>query len=435
MIVENASSPRPFLRIVSRTAGYNVATTGLGALTGVLLARWLGADGRGDYAATVAYLGFALLIFELGMGSSVVYHVSRLRQAHREYVRTAAAVLVPLAALASAVAVVAGLFLFGDSPVRRAAFLVLPIAVVSAFLGAPASFALQSLNIVRWNLVRLVQPMAFLVLLVGAHHVTALRAPLVVLLLGITFLIQAGLAWVFYRREAPRTGRAQRRHVRPMLRFGLLNMSSTAPNAVNARADQLVLALLVPSAALGQYAVAVSLSVLAAPLVQAFGNVAFPGVARGEDVARTIKLSIVGSLAVSVLSLAAVLAVGPFLIPRVYGPEYRQVPSLLLILAPGAAVVVVNQVLGDLLRGLGRPSKVALAEGVGVIFTVGGLLLMVPHFGVTGAAITSTVTYLIVFVVLMVLITQSRPHQATTARSQPTTSQGDTTAQHRRASP
>lgn len=185
-----------------------------------------------------------------------------------------------------------------------------------------------------------------------------------------------------------------------MLRFGILNMSSTAPNSVNGRFDQILLAVMVSSAALGQYAVAVSLSVLAAPLVMAFGHVAFPSLARGERVLETIRAATRGSVLVSVVSIAVIVIAGPFLVPILFGPGYQSVTPLLLVLAPGAAVVVVNQVLGDVLRGLGRPGVVAACEWLGVISTVGGLVLLVPHLGAMGAALTSTVTYVIVYVLL-----------------------------------
>jgi O-antigen/teichoic acid export membrane protein len=392
---------RSFLRTVGRTAGYNVATTGFGAATGVLLARWLGASGRGDYAAAMAFLGITLTAFELGLGSSVVYHVSRWRPNQADYVRTAASLLIPLAAFAALAAALVGVLLFDESPARRAAFLVLPLSIVFCFAGAPASFALQSLNLARWNLVRIVAPLSFLLLLIGAHLLTSLDVALVVSLLSAAFAGQTALAWWLYHRATTDRGRLRRRYVRPLLRFGVLNMSSTAPNALNSRADQLVLAVLVPSAALGEYAVAVSLSVLAGPLVLAFGHVAFPGLARGEDVVNTIRTTIRGALVVSVLSLAGILAVGPFAIPLLFGSGYHSVTTILLVLAPGAAVVVVNQVLGDVLRGLGRPSAVAWCEGFGLIFTIGGLFLLVPRLGVMGAAATSTVTYLMVFALLL----------------------------------
>jgi O-antigen/teichoic acid export membrane protein len=342
----------------------------------------------------------ALVIFEIGLGSSVVFHVSRHREAHADYVWTAAGLLVPLALAAGLVSVVLGVTVFGDSASRRTAFLVIPVSIAIGLASAPASFALQSLDLRKWNLVRLSHPVVFFLLVIGTHSFTTLTVSLVIMLITVALAFQTTVAWWFYIRAFAPRGRFTRKNVRPMLRFGILNMSSTAPNSVNSRLDQLVLAIIVSSAALGQYAVAVSLSMLAAPLVMAFGHVAFPSLARGEHILETIRTATRGSVLVSTVSIVLILVAGPFIVPALFGPGYGSVTRLLLVLAPGATVVVVNQVLGDVLRGLGQPGIVAICEWIGVVTTVAGLLLLVPHLGVLGAAITSTVTYVLVFVLL-----------------------------------
>jgi O-antigen/teichoic acid export membrane protein len=265
---------------------------------------------------------------------------------------------------------------------------------------------LQSLDLGSWNLVRLSQPLLFILLVVGAHQLVTLNVSLVIILMTVALAFQTALAWWLYLRACSPRGHFRREQVRPMLRFGVLNMSSTAPNSVNSRFDQIVLAVMVSSAALGQYAVAVSLSVLAAPLVMAFGHVAFPSLARGERISETIKTATRGSILVSVVSVALILVAGPFIVPALFGQGYQFVPRLLLVLAPGATVLAVNQVLGDVLRGLGRPGVVAACEWLGVVSTVGGLVLLVPHLGVMGAALTSTVTYLFVYILLRRAVSQ-----------------------------
>jgi O-antigen/teichoic acid export membrane protein len=389
-----------FLRSVGRTAGFNLAGTGISAITGVMLARWLGPSGRGDYAAVTAFFGLALVFFELGLGSSVVFHVSKYKQDRADYVWTALGLLVPLALVAALVSVMVGVTIFGDSPSRRVAFLVLPFSIAFSFASAPVLFALLSLDLGGWNLTRLSQPMMFCLLTLSAHHLMRLSVWLVITMMTVSLAFQTALAWWLYVRAGSARGHFTREKVGPMLRFGVLNMSSTAPNSINGRFDQIVLAVIVSSAALGQYAVAVSLSVLAAPLVMAFGNVAFPSLARGERVNETIRTATRGSLLVSVVSIAFIVVAGPFIVPVLFGPGYQSVSRLLLILAPGAAVVAVNQVLGDVLRGLGRPGVVAVCEWLGVISTLGGLVLLVPRLGVMGAALTSTLTYMIVYVLL-----------------------------------
>jgi O-antigen/teichoic acid export membrane protein len=97
---------------------------------------------------------------------------------------------------------------------------------------------------------------------------------------------------------------------------------------------------------------------------------------------------------VAIVGVAGVVLTGPLLVPLLYGPGFDDVPRLLLVLAPGAGFYLVNLVMSDVLRGLGQPGLVARSEWAGVTCTITGLLLLVPHIGVVGAAVTSSVTYL-----------------------------------------
>jgi O-antigen/teichoic acid export membrane protein len=400
------NSQASFLRSVGGTAGLNVVSVGISSFTGVVLARWLGPSGRGDYAAVIAYFGLALVFFEVGLSSSVVFHLSKHGRKHVDYVWTAAGLLVPLTLVAASVSVVWGVTVFGDSPSRRTALLIIPFSIALVFANVPALCALQSLDLRKWNLARVSQPIAFSLLIIGFHHIATLSVSLVIILMTVSMAFQTTLTWWLYRRLSLPRGHFKREYARPMLRFGVLNTSSTAPNSLNKGVDQLVLAVAVSSAALGQYAVAVSLSMLAAPLVMAFGNVAFPSLARGERISETIRTATRGSLVVSVITIALILIASPFIVPALFGPGYESVTRLLLILAPGAVVLVVNQVLGDVLRGLGKPGVVALCESLGIVATIAGLALLVPPLGVRGAAITSSITYVIIYIALRLAVSR-----------------------------
>ena len=393
-----------FKRAVGLTASYSLIAAALNSINGLIIARMLGPAGKGDFAAVSAFFGLTLLVFEIGIGSSVVYLVSKERETRADVVRTAGAILLPLGILATLATEIVGASLQGGSSGRATAFMVLPIAILASFMLAPPTSALQALDLRRWNHMRLTQPLIFLILTVGAELTTTLSVTLLVNLLSVSLILQAVWTWKVANRLQIRHGRFNTESLKPMLKFGASNMAATAPNALNSRVDQLILAVMVPASALGQYSVAVSISILATPLITAFGYVAFPSLARGESVQDTIKLVTRGSLLLSITICGVIAACGPWLVPLLLGRAYHSVTILLLILAPGAAVVAVNQVLGDVVRGLGRPGIVARCEWLGLVCTVIGLLLLVPRWGAVGAAVTSTVTYLVVFILLRVSV-------------------------------
>jgi O-antigen/teichoic acid export membrane protein len=193
--------------------------------------------------------------------------------------------------------------------------------------------------------------------------------------------------------------------VRPLVRYGLAQIAAVAPATVNAYLDQLVLSQLVPPADLGRYAIAVSITMVPIPLVSAIGNVAFPWLAarratsaEGHGLQRA---AVVVSAVTASAILLPIAAIAFWLIPEVFGPAYRGAVPLLWILTPGGIFLACGQVVGDLLRGLGQPGRVATAQGLAAVFTVILLVALLPSTGVAAAAIASTVAYGVALAVMI----------------------------------
>jgi O-antigen/teichoic acid export membrane protein len=94
--------------------------------------------------------------------------------------------------------------------------------------------------------------------------------------------------------------------------------------------------------------------------------------------------------AVGALSMLVLAGSAFWWVPLVFGPGFRASVPLVWLLAPGGALLACGQVCGDLLRGHGDPLAVARAQTAGAVTTVALLALLLPTFGVAGAAIAST---------------------------------------------
>ena len=193
--------------------------------------------------------------------------------------------------------------------------------------------------------------------------------------------------------------------VRPLVQYGAAQIAALTPAALNADLDQLVLSQAVSPAALGQYAIAVTCSLLPISIVSAIGNVAFPRLASRRRVdGRAVRLQwlgILGSACAAAGALVPLDLVAPWLIPRVFGPGYHGAVPLLWILTPAGVFLACNQVTGDVLRGRKRPMVVARAQGLTAVFTVILLVILVPVAGVYGAAIASSVAYAVALVMML----------------------------------
>ena len=81
------SASRLLNHAVARTAAVNLVSVAVTMFTGILLARGLGQEGRGMYAAVVVWFGAALVLGELGQSAAVTYFVARAPSAGTTVVR------------------------------------------------------------------------------------------------------------------------------------------------------------------------------------------------------------------------------------------------------------------------------------------------------------------------------------------------------------
>ena len=395
------ASPR---RSVSSTALFNVASTGAAGLGGLILARAVGPAVRGEYAAVTAWFGITLAIGSMGQPGALCFYVAREPMRAREYVATSRAMMLATGSLALAIGLLLVPVLAQGDPTVASAYRIAFGASIIGFLGASYTFSLQARHLQRWNRVRVSQPVCSLLATSLLWQLHLLTLNIAMLVLAATTMLQLAWAYSSCRSVGLVPGRAQARLARPLAGYGAAQIAGVAPAALNAQLDKLVLSQTVRPALLGLYAVAVSLSLLPGPLVSAVGYVAFPRLASQTTVTsetiRLQRLAILGSIAISVVTLLPLAAIAYWVVPFVFGPSYRGAVPILWALTPGTIFGLSNGVLGDLLCGRKRPAVVAWAEGLAAVFTVVMLFLLVPEFSVYGAAIASTAAYVIAFTIM-----------------------------------
>jgi O-antigen/teichoic acid export membrane protein len=382
---------------IARTACFNVAAAGAAALSGVLAARVLGPTVRGEYAAVISWFGVLLLTGEMGQSAAVCFYVARDPANARGYVATSRTMMMVTGTLA----LVGGFFLAPvlahGNPGLAGAYRIAFSGSILAFIVTSYTFALQATSMSRWNLVRVSQPALALAGVILLDRMRLLTLDTAIGTVLVTITLQLGCAYYLCYRSGLVPGRARSALVRPLAKYGLSQLAAVTPTTVNSYLDQLVLSQVVPPADLGRYAIAVSITTLPVPLVSAIGNVAFPWLAAQRTVApgsRRLQLAAAAASAGLAAAIALpVAASASWLIPAVFGPAYRGAVPLLWILTPGGIFLACGQVVGDLLRGLGRPGLVATAQGLAAVFTVVLLLVLLPSTGVAAAAIASTVAY------------------------------------------
>jgi O-antigen/teichoic acid export membrane protein len=183
---------------------------------------------------------------------------------------------------------------------------------------------------------------------------------------------------------------------RDLIRFSRWIALSTVAGSLALQLDMLLLAALSTREVLGVYGAAQRLAVPLVLLMNSILTVLLPKAVAQRDAAslrafsrRSLKLT--GPLAA--LSLLLVFAGAP-LIERFF-PQYEGATALFQILGAGVALSLVFNPSSLLLYGLGRPDLVAWVSVGQLVFNVSGILVLVPRFGATGAALSTALTWLL----------------------------------------
>jgi len=186
------------------------------------------------------------------------------------------------------------------------------------------------------------------------------------------------------------------RALKDSLVFGVQAHLGTILQFFNHRLDVFIVNFFAGATSVGLYAVAVSLTELLWFLPNAFGFVLFPKTASSSP--ETAKRFTPKVARLSAL-ITAVAAGGLFLVSRpvitfLYTEEF--LPSLypLWILLPGAVSISYSQIIFNDLGGRGKPYYGTLASLVSLFVTLGGDIVLIPRFGIIGAAVASSLAYI-----------------------------------------
>jgi len=395
------SQPKKSLTL---TLGANLGILGLTVATGSLNARLLGPSGRGELAAIQTIPSMIAMVAFLGLPSAVAYFSARRPGEARMLTATA----IVLCLLASLPAIALG-YLFMPrllgSQSREAvhgARIYLALIPLQAIVTMPY-LALQGLGrFAVWNLLRLAPNVATLIAICVA---SATGTPSAERFSGWYLVLYAMIAPLAHRALwAGSTGSARpsRKPIGELLRYGLPNALMIPAGMLNLQMDQMLMAAWLPSELLGLYAVSVSWTGMLSAVFGALGPVLFPALAATQDplaqralVARSFRLAII-----AVLVLGAGLAlVTPVLMPLLFGRAFAPAVPAALILVAAAIVLNLDNLAGEILRGLGVPRWPLFGQLAALPVTVGLLALLLPRWTIVGAGVTSLVAYTVAGVV------------------------------------
>lgn len=403
--VQNLNS---FVGQFSLSLGTNLAVTLASMVTGLLAARLLGPQGRGELAAVQSWVLLLGALATLGMAEAVVYFVGRTPSKAGRFIITAQALnILPGIAFILIGWLLMPLLLRAQAPEIIDAARLFLVMMVPIFLTFQWYEVLRSVNAWRaWSIVRILPNLVWIIILVVAFRFPALASPVVLILIfPIIFLFQVIPSVIIVIRSASRPFGFDSTLALPLAKFGVPTMLTVLPSALNLNLDQLLMAMFLSPTVLGLYVASVAWASAPAPAINAFGQVLFPRLSAIHSFPEQITLltRVLTFTAVAVIVLYTLLfLLTPVVFPFLFGTAYAPAVPAALVLVIANSFRAINLAQSNALYGLGRPRSALIAQIVGVGVTVVGLLLLLPRLGIMGAAIASLLAYFVICCVLSV---------------------------------
>lgn len=372
-------------------------------VTGVVMARALGPDGRGVAAALVTVTQLAGLLLACGVAQSLSLSLAQRPAEGPSLLSTWMVMLVPLTAVAIAITelLLPAIFPTDDEAVRIGRWFMFTIVLVTG-LELNYGALLGSHQYVLYNGLRLAHPALNAVTFVVLWALDALTVEraLIAATISAGLAMSAGLGRSIARiglgPVAPRLGLAG-------LWYGVRGQGSTVANNVTARLDVAMLPAFVSSSSVGLYSVAASVSLIVYQVSNTFAGIVIP--AAGREARRgPLKVVVAFWAALGIAAVAAVvlgLFAGP-LLSLVYGNDFRDAADSLVLLLPGAVLFAGSSILNAGTYAAGRPFTATSTQLLGMVMTVAGLSAFLDSGGVTAAAIVSSASYAAVFAASLV---------------------------------
>lgn len=153
--------------------------------------------------------------------------------------------------------------------------------------------------------------------------------------------------------------------------------------------DLIMVDLLLNVEAVGLFSVAATLAALLAQLCTMVSSAVLPHLATVPQEDRRLTCSRIakGVLALLIPATLGAAAIAPALIPLVYGSDFARAGLIAALLSIGAVGSVITMLLANILHMLERNDQLIIAGIIGAIATVGLDILLIPDFGLVGAAV------------------------------------------------
>lgn len=370
--------------------------------TAVLTARVFGPTGRGEYTLATLFVTLVVTLGSIGLGAAAAYHAARgtWPRAVAFGNPTTLSLLLGWALAIGCVCVIwVGDVTFRSVPKADLALASLAIPFVLTVLIIQSVYqgfrSFREFNLITMAQAAVPLPLIGIAILLGGE----VRAAIVAMVVASALLLVGVVAYV--RRSTALAWRLKRPYVRALASYGIRAHPANVLAILGYRLDVFLVAGFEGAAAVGLYSAGVVIAEGLWMPSQAVSTALFPTIANERT--ESARRSITPLVARNTLWLTAILAgilvlVAAPVVDLLYSARFGASAAVVRILAPGIVLFAAARVLGNDIAARGRPLVNSVVAAISVACNIALNVVLIPRYGINGAAWASTASYSVLFV-------------------------------------
>lgn len=373
----------------------------INTISGVILARFLGPEGRGEYITITMWSNLLLWYLHFNIYKTVIYYWKNIGEAKFDLIKTLFIVGMVLGCIACGI----GEFVvlpYVLPNLSTNTILATRIFLLSVVIGIATEVIIGALaaeeKFLFSNIIRILYPLLSTIgmLILSLFHKLEVSSALFILFFVNTII---GITTIIYGYINKYLNGKFNIKLLYTLWYGVKAQGGVIASATGGNATTMILSIMLPSSSLGFFSTARSAIGPLSSISKALQKVSFPKLTGTETIVihdRTMSLWR-KSLLLNIITAIPFACSLPFLIPIIFGREYIPsiIPAVVLIvysLVDGQTMLIANAI-----NGMGKTLINTTTEVVSIIFTIIGLLLTLTYWGVLGACIVAVLNSLLKF--------------------------------------
>lgn len=184
--------------------------------------------------------------------------------------------------------------------------------------------------------------------------------------------------------------------IKEIFRFGFYIQVANFFQQLNYRLSYYIIDFFSGRLALGVFSVGVQVSEGVWLIPRSIGMVQYARISNQMDPLYANRLTL--TLAkitwvVTLLAMVVILLIPGIFFQLVFGAEFSQIRPVIASLGVGIITLSVSMVFSQFFSGINRPYHNTVSSAIGLVFTLGAGLFLIPRWGIIGAGITASISY------------------------------------------